>query len=504
MEILTHLLLGLATALTWHNLLWCLAGVTLGTLVGVLPGLGTMAALSILLPMTYTIGDPATSIIFLAGIYYGTQYGGSTTAILLNLPGEASSVVTTLDGYQMTRQGRGGVALAIAALSSFLAGTVATALIMLVSRPLAEVAFLFGAAEFASLMLLGLLASVALIQGSFLKGLGMVCIGILLGSIGTDINTGTNRFDLAIPELMDGISFGIVAMGVFGLAEVLYNVLHVPKTVIGRFPIGPLYPKRQDLADSAAPALRGTVIGSILGLLPGGGAMISSFASYALEKKLSRNPDRFGKGELAGVAAPEAANNAGAQTSFIPMLSIGLPTTPVMALMIAALMIAGIQPGPQVMTNNASLFWGLIVSMWVGNLFLLVLNYPLISIWVSVLKISWKILYPMILIICVIGAWYINNSWFDVWMLIPMTIFGYALKLLDCEPAPLAMGFVIGDMFEENLRRALQISRGDWTIFIDKPWSLALLVTAAVLVVGSIWVKRKIKDEDRATLDNSL
>lgn len=495
MEILNNLLLGFSTVLTWKSLLWCLVGVTLGTLVGVLPGLGTMAAVSILLPIIYNIGDPTLSIIFLAGIYYGTQYGGSTTAILLNLPGESSSVVTTLDGYQMAQQGRAGVALAIAALSSFVAGTVATLLIMLISRPLAEVAFLFGPAEYASLMLLGLLASVALIQGSWLKGLGMVCVGILLGLIGTDVNSGSTRFTLGLPELIDGISFGIVAMGVFGLAEIVYNALHVPRTQINRVSIGSMYPTRQELKQSLAPASRGTLVGSIMGLLPGGGALISSFASYALEKKLSKNPEKFGQGELSGVAGPEAANNAGAQTSFIPMLSLGIPTTPVMALMLASLIISGIQPGPQVMTNNASLFWGLIASMWIGNFFLLILNYPLVTVWVQILKISWKILYPIILVVCVIGAWYINNNWFDVWMLIPMAILGYVLKLLDCEPAPLAMGFVIGTMFEEYLRRSLQISQGDWMIFIQRSGSLTLLIITVCLVFLSIWSKRRVGNE---------
>jgi len=491
LEILNNLLLGLATAASVNNLLFCLAGVTLGTVVGVLPGLGPMAALSILLPITYHLGDPVGAIIFMAGIYYGTQYGGSTTSILMKLPGEASSVVTTLDGYAMTQRGRGGAALAIAALASFLGGTVATLLIALIGEPLAEVAFLFGPAEYTALMIMGLVASVSLSQGSFVKGLGMVLLGVLLGSVGTDINSGMIRFSLGIPQLTDGISFGIIAMAMFGLAEILYNSLHERHQSVIVPKLRELYPTRQELKESVNPAVRGTILGSILGLLPGGGAILSSFASYALEKKISKTPEQFGQGAVAGVAGPEAANNAGAQTGFIPMLSMGLPVTPIMALMAATLIIHNIQPGPQVMTSNPALIWGLIVSMWIGNALLVVLNLPLVGVWVSLLKIPKKILYPMIVIVCAVGAYHINNSWFDVMLLIPFALIGYVLKALDCEPAPLAMGFVVGSMFEEFFRRAMSISQGNFLIFVEKPISLTFLILTAILLLFAVFWKRK-------------
>jgi putative tricarboxylic transport membrane protein len=491
LEILNNLLLGLATAASVNNLLFCLAGVTLGTVVGVLPGLGPMAALSILLPITYHLGDPVGAIIFMAGIYYGTQYGGSTTSILMKLPGEASSVVTTLDGYAMTQRGRGGAALAIAALASFLGGTVATLLIALIGEPLAEVAFLFGPAEYTALMIMGLVASVSLSQGSFVKGLGMVLLGVLLGSVGTDINSGMIRFSLGIPQLTDGISFGIIAMAMFGLAEILYNSLHERHQSVIVPKLRELYPTRQELKESVNPAVRGTILGSILGLLPGGGAILSSFASYALEKKISKTPEQFGQGAVAGVAGPEAANNAGAQTGFIPMLSMGLPVTPIMALMAATLIIHNIQPGPQVMTSNPALIWGLIVSMWIGNALLVVLNLPLVGVWVNLLKIPKKILYPMIVIVCAVGAYHINNSWFDVMLLIPFALIGYVLKALDCEPAPLAMGFVVGSMFEEFFRRAMSISQGNFLIFVEKPISLTFLILTAILLLFAVFWKRK-------------
>ncbi len=466
-----------------------MSGVTLGTIVGVLPGLGPMAAISILLPLTYGIGDPITSIIFLAGIYYGTQYGGSTTSILMKIPGEAASVVTTLDGYAMTQKGRSGAALAIAALSSFFAGTVATILIMLLARPLSSLALMFGPVEYTSLMLLGILASVLFSGDSYVKGIAMAILGILLGIVGIDINSGVERFTLESSYLYDGITFGVVAMGIFGIGELLYNLLHVEKKTPDIPSLSSLYPTRKEIQQSQWPTLRGTTIGSLLGLLPGGGILISSLASYAVEKKLSKNPQSFGHGNPAGVAGPEAANNASAQTSFIPMLSLGLPITPVMALIMASLLISGLQPGPDFIEKNGGLFWALIASMWIGNLFLLMLNLPLISIWVSILRINWKLLYPLIIVICVVGAYSINNSWFDVGLLMIFAILGYVFKLLKFEPAPLAMGFIMGDLFEEQSRRALHIYRGDWMIFLERPISLMFILLAVSLLSLGAWAR---------------
>ena len=493
MEILNNIVSGFGVAITMINLLWCFIGVMLGTLVGVLPALGPLAAISILLPITYGMSDPITAIIFISGIYYGAQYGGSTTAILLKIPGEISSTVTTIDGNQMTQKGRGGAALAIAALASFFAGTVATLIIAVLAKPLSEVAFLFGAAEYAALMLLGLIAAVSLSCRSLLKGLAMVLIGILLGLVGADVNSGATRFTLGIPELTDGISFAILAMGVFGLGEIIYNTFQEKKIKAIIPSLQELYPSKQEIKQSAMPTLRGTFLGSILGLLPGGGAIMSSFVSYAVEKRISKNPQEFGRGAVAGVAAPEAANNAGAQTSFIPMLSLGIPTTPVMALIVAVLILHGIQPGPQVISNNANLFWGLIASMWIGNFMLLLLNIPLVGMWISVLRISWKMLYPIILLICVIGAYYINNNWFDVLLLVPFALLGYIFRLLDCEPAPLAMGFVVGALFEEYFRRALVISRGDWMVFLTRPLSLSFILIACILIITSLLLKYRKK-----------
>jgi len=485
-----NLLLGLETAFTATNLLYCFLGVLLGTIVGVMPGMGPLAAISILLPVTFGLSDPVTAIIFISGIYYGTQYGGSTTSILLNLPGETSSVVTTLDGYQMTRNGRGGSALAIAAIGSFFAGTVGTIIVGLLGEPVSKIVFLFGPTEYAALMVLGLLASISLSQGSFIKGLGMVLIGILLGCIGTDINSGLQRFTFSSINLYDGISFAIIAMGLFGLAEIISESMNKnrPRLIVPKFK--ELYPSKKELKEAAPAIARGTGIGSILGILPGTGAIISSFISYAIEKKISKDPDKFGKGAIEGVAAPESANNAAAQTSFIPALSIGIPTTPVMSLIIATLIVQGIQPGPQVISSNPDLFWGLIVSMWIGNFLLLILNLPLVGIWVQFLKIPRSVLLIMIITVCVIGTYSINNSWFDVWLLIPFTILGIIFKKLGCGAAPLALGFVIGPMLEEYLRRSLLISGGDWGVFIDRPISVGLLSLALIIVIGSVLMKK--------------
>jgi putative tricarboxylic transport membrane protein len=483
MELFSNLALGFTTAGTLENLWYCFVGCFLGTLIGVLPGIGPLATIAMLLPITYQLSDPTTALIMLSGIYYGAQYGGSTTAILVNLPGESSSVVTVLDGYQMARQGRAGPALAIAALGSFFAGTVATLMLAAFAPPLAEVAFKFGPAEYFSLMVLGLVAAVVLANGSVVKALGMVVLGLLLGLIGTDVNSGVARFSFDVPELTDGVEFAVVAMGMFGFAEIILNLEQKEERGILAGKIKGLFPSMADLKASAMPIVRGTILGSFLGILPGGGAVLSSFSSYALEKKLSKTPERFGKGAIEGVAGPEAANNAGAQMSFVPMLTLGLPTNAVMALMIAAMMIHNIQPGPQVMSSNPKLFWGLICSMWIGNVMLVILNLPLIGIWIKLLTVPYRLLYPAILLFCCIGAYSLNNNVFDVMMTIPFAVLGYAFKKLDCEPAPLLLGFVLGKLMEEYLRRALTISRGDATVFFTRPLSLVLLVIAAILLV---------------------
>jgi TctA family transporter len=483
MELLNNLALGFQTAGTVDNLLYCLLGVILGTLIGVLPGIGPLATIAMLLPATYKMSDPTTALIMLAGIYYGAQYGGSTTAILVNLPGESSSVVTTLDGYQMARKGRAGPALAIAAIGSFFAGTVATFLLAAFAPPLAEIAFKFGPAEYFALMVLGLIAAVVLAHGSVIKALAMVIFGLLLGMIGTDVNSGVARFSFDVPELSDGIEFVAVAMGMFGFAEIILNLEQKEKREVFTSKVTNLMPQWADFKRAFPAILRGTSLGSVLGILPGGGAVLASFSAYAIEKKLSKHPEEFGHGAIEGVAGPESANNAGAQTSFIPMLTLGIPTTPVMALMVAAMMIHNIQPGPQVMTSNPKLFWGLIVSMWIGNLFLVILNLPLVGMWVKLLSVPYRIMYPAILLFCCIGAYSINNNVFDVFMTIPFAILGYVFKKLDCEPAPMLLGFVLGKLMEEYLRRAMTISRGDWSVFVTRPLSATLLACAAVLLI---------------------
>ena len=483
MEVLSNLALGFQTAGTLENLMYCFIGVFLGTAIGVLPGIGPLATIAMLLPITYQLSDPTTALIMLAGIYYGSQYGGSTTAILVNLPGESASVVTVLDGYQMARKGRAGPALAIAAIASFFAGTVATFLLAAFAPPLAEVAFKFGPAEYFSLMVLGLVAAVVLANGSVVKALGMVVLGLLLGMIGTDVNSGVARFSFDIPELTDGVEFAVVAMGMFGFAEIILNLEQKEDRGILAGKITGLFPTKADLKQAFMPIVRGTMLGSFLGILPGGGATLSAFSSYALEKKVSKHPELFGTGTIEGVAGPEAANNAGSQMSFVPMLTLGLPTNAVMALMIAAMMIHNIQPGPQVMSSNPTLFWGLICSMWIGNVMLVILNLPLIGIWIKLLTIPYRLLYPAILLFCCIGAYSVNNNVFDVLMTIPFAILGYAFKKLDCEPAPLLLGFVLGKLMEEYLRRALTISRGDATVFFTRPLSLVLLIIAGVLLV---------------------
>jgi len=484
MELINNLGLGFSTALTLANLAWCFAGVLIGTLIGVLPGIGPVATLAMLLPTTYAL-EPTSALIMLAGIYYGAQYGGSTTAILVNLPGESSSVVTVIDGYQMARRGRAGAALAIAALGSFFAGTVATLILAALAAPMVQLAFKFGPAEYFSLMVLGLIGAVVLASGSLIKAIAMILLGLLLGLVGTDVNSGVARFSFDIPEMADGIGFVAVAMGVFGFAEIIANLEHgSEKRQVFTDKVGRLLPTMKEFLYAVPAVLRGTGLGSVLGVLPGGGALLSAFAAYTVEKKVTRNPDPpFGKGNIRGVAAPESANNAGSQTSFIPMLTLGIPPNAVMALMVGAMTIHNIQPGPQVMTSNPSLFWGLIASMWIGNLMLVVLNLPLIGIWVQLLKVPYRLLYPAILVFCCIGVYSINNNSFDVTMTAIFGVLGYLFYKLRCEPAPLILGFILGPMMEENLRRAMLLSRGDPTVFFTRPLSLGLLLMAAALVV---------------------
>ena len=483
MELIDNLTLGFATALTLQNLFYCFIGVLIGTLIGVLPGIGPVATLAMLLPVTYAL-PPTSALIMLAGIYYGAQYGGSTTAILVNLPGESSSVVTCIDGYQMARRGRAGAALATAALGSFFAGTIGVLIVAGLALPMVELAFKFGPAEYFSLMVLGLIGAVVLASGSLIKAIAMIVLGLLLGLVGTDVNSGVARFSFDIPELADGIGFVSVAMGVFGFAEIIVNLEHKEKREVFTSKVGKLMPSKAEFKYAYPAVLRGTALGSILGVLPGGGALLAAFAAYTLEKKITRNPEiPFGKGNIRGVAAPESANNSGAQTSFIPMLTLGIPPNAVMALMVGAMTIHNIQPGPQVMSSNPSLFWGLIASMWIGNLILVVLNLPLIGIWVQLLKVPYRLLYPAILVFCGIGVYSINNNPFDVTMTAIFGLLGYIFYKLRCEPAPLILGFILGPMMEENLRRAMLLSRGDATVFFTRPLSLGLLVAAALLIV---------------------
>jgi TctA family transporter len=481
-DILGHLAMGFGVALTPVNVLYALIGVLVGTLIGVLPGIGPVATIAMLLPTTYGL-QPVSALIMLAGIYYGAQYGGSTTSILINMPGETSSAVTCLDGHKMALKGQAGAALAIAALGSFFAGCVATVFIAAFSPPLSELALKFGPAEYCSLMVLGLLGAVVLAHGSLLKAIGMIVLGLLLGIVGTDVNSGMARFAFGVPELTDGLGVVSVAMGLFGFAEIISNLEITEKREMVKTRIKGLWLSATQFRQAAPAVARGTALGSVLGLLPGGGAMLASFASYAVEKKVSKDPTQFGKGAIQGVAGPESANNAGAQTSFIPLLTLGIPENAVMALMVGAMTIHNIQPGPQVMTSNPQLFWGLVASMWIGNLMLVVLNLPLIGMWIKLLQVPYRLLYPAILLFCSIGVYTINNAHFDVSQTAVFGLLGVIFLKLECEPAPLLLGFVLGPMMEENLRRALLLSRGDPTVFLTRPISLGLLVAAVALLL---------------------
>lgn len=484
MNFLDNLALGASVAFAPMNLGFAFLGAMIGTLIGVLPGLGPLTTMAMLLPITYYL-PPESALIMLAGIYYGAQYGGSTTAILVNIPGESSSAVTCIDGYQMARKGRGGAALAVAALGSFFAGTVGTLLIALFAEPLSRLGLMFSPPDYFSLIVLGLIGAMVLAHGSLLKAFGMVCLGLLLGLIGTDLNSGTQRFAFGIPELGDGLDFVPIAMGLFGLSEIIANLGRSgeQRTIVSKA-IRELWPSRDEARRAWPAVLRGTAIGSGLGLLPGGGALLSSFAAYSVEKKISAKPEEFGRGAIEGVAGPEAANNAGAQTSFIPMLTLGIPSNVVMAMMIGAMMIQGITPGPQVMTERPSLFWGMIVSMWVGNLMLVVINLPLVGMWVKLLNVPYRIMFPAIIVICGVGVYSVQNSTFDVALTAALGLLGYLLIRLGCEPAPLALGFVLGPLMEENLRRTMLMSRGDPSIFLTSPISAVLLAASALLLLS--------------------
>jgi putative tricarboxylic transport membrane protein len=492
MGVLESLGLGFETAFTPVNLLFCLIGVALGTAVGVLPGIGPTATMAMLLPITFGF-DPVTSLIMLAGIYYGAQYGGSTTAILINLPGESSAAVTAIDGHEMAKQGRAGKALGTAALGSFFAGTVATVFVALLAAPIADVALNFGPAEFFSLIVLGLIASITLASGSTLKALAMIVLGLLLGTVGQDIATGAPRFTFGQRELFGGLEFVSLAVGLFGVAEILRNLEgDVTRDVMVK-KVKNLWLSKEDFRRIRMPVLRGTALGSALGVLPGAGHVLASFVSYSMEKRASKHPEEFGKGAIEGVAGPESANNAAAQTSFIPLLTLGLPANSIMALLIGALLIQGIVPGPNVITDEPELFWGLIVSFWIGNLFLVLLNLPLIGLWVKMLSIPYRVLFPAIIAFASIGTYSISLNAYDVYAIAFFAVLGYVLIKLGSEPAPLLLGFVLGPLLEEYLRRALTISRGDATVFLTRPLSLTLLVLAAVAFVVAVLptVRRK-------------
>ena len=486
MDLFSNLATGFGVALTLQNLAFALGGVFIGTLIGVLPGLGPVPAIAMLLPSIYTL-DPTAALIMLAGVYYGAQYGGSTTAILINLPGESSSIVTAIDGYQMARKGRAGAALAAAGLGSFFAGCVGTLVLAAFAPALAGIAFAFGPAEYAALMLLGLIGAVVLASGSVSKAVGMVLLGLLLGQINTDPLSGVERFSFGIPELTDGLGFVAVAMGLFGFGEIIGNLNRPPESreVFTR-DVKNLWPTGEDFRQAMPAVLRGTALGALLGVLPGGGAILASFVSYTLEKRVSKTPERFGHGAIEGVAGPESANNAAAQTSFIPMLTLGIPPNPVMALMIGAMVVMGITPGPKVMVENPDLFWGLIASMWIGNLMLIILNLPFIGIWVKLLTVPYRFLFPSIVCFCVIGLYTLSNNNFDIYLAGVFAVIGFAFIKLRCEAGPLLLGMVLGPMLEENLRRTLLVSRGDWSVLLTRQISGTLIAIAVVMLVAAL------------------
>ncbi len=482
MELFQNLVFGFEVALSLQNLAYCFIGVAVGTLIGVLPGIGPLATISMLLPLTFNV-PPVAALIMLAGIYYGAQYGGSTTSILVNLPGETSSVVTCIDGYQMARQGRAGPALAIAAIGSFFAGTVCTLAVALFGPPLAAVALQFGAPEYFALMAMGLVAAAVLAHGDMSKSLAMVVLGLLLGIVGSDVSSGVKRFTAGFFELADGIGFAVIAVGVFAVGEIMSNLSDPEQREVFTARVTQLFPSREDLRQSFGAIVRGTALGGFFGVLPGTTPAIASFSSYMLEKKIAKDPSRFGRGAIEGVAGPESANNADAQCKFIPMLTLGIPASGTMALMLGALMIHGITPGPGVMTEKPDLFWGLVASMWIGNFMLVVLNLPLVGVWVTLLRVPYRLLFPAIMVFSAVGIYSTSNTSFDIYLTAIFGLLGIAWRLLDVSPVPMLLGFVLGPMMEENLRRALQVSRGDPTVFVTRPLSLAFIVATGLILV---------------------
>ena len=483
LDILSNIVMGFGVALTWQNIALCFLGCVIGTIIGVLPGIGPLTTMAMILPVTFWL-SPVGALIMLAGVFYGAQYGGSTTAILVKIPGETSSVVTVLDGHAMAQRGRAGPALAIAAIGSLFAGSVVTLLIAVAGPPLARIALLFQSADYVSVMLLGLISAVVLAHGSVLKAVGMIVLGVLFGLVGTDVTTGEYRMTMGLDVLFDGVGFVPLSMGLFGLAEIAVNLESTGATDLRAKAVTGLWPTLADLRQSFGAMVRGTAVGTAFGILPGGGPTIAAFSAYSLEKKVSRSPERFGKGAIEGVAAPESANNAAAQACFIPMLSLGIPPNALMALMIGAMMIHGITPGPEIISKQPALFWGLIASMWIGNLMLVILNLPLIGIWVKLLQVPYSYLFPSILVLCCIGTFTLNSSTGDVMVMTAFGVIGYAMRKLDCEPAPLLLGLVLGPMLEENFRRAMVLSDGDWSIFVRRPISLGFLLLALGLLVA--------------------
>jgi putative tricarboxylic transport membrane protein len=495
MDLFHNLFFGFGVALSMQNLLYCFIGCMVGTLIGVLPGIGPLATIAMLLPLTYNV-PPVSALIMLAGIYYGAMYGGSTTSILVNLPGETSSVVTCIDGYQMARQGRAGVALAIAAIGSFFAGTVCTCFVALFGPPIARMALKFGSPEYFSLMLMGLVVATVLSSNNLLKSLAMVVMGLLFGIVGSDVDSGIKRFCFDTYELADGIGFVTVGVGIFAVGEIISNLSDPEERVIFTSRVGSLYPTIQDLKESAGPIVRGTLLGACFGILPGTGPALASFSSYMMEKRVAKDPSQFGRGAIQGVAGPESANNADAQCKFIPMLTLGIPASGVMAMMLGALMVQGIAPGPQVMTKHPDLFWGLIASMWIGNLMLVVINLPLVGMWVSLLKVPYRMLFPGIMVFCCIGIYSTKSAAFDIYLTVLFGVLGIMWRILDFKPVPLMLGFILGPMVEENLRRALQMSKGNPSIFFTRPISLLFIVmTVLILIVMVLPGVRKHRDQ---------
>lgn len=492
MALIDNLMLGFSVAFSPVTLWYCFFGVVIGMVVGVLPGIGAIAAISMLLPVTFYL-TPTDALVMLAGIYYGAAYGGSTASILVNLPGTPSSAITALDGYPIAQQGRAGVALFVTAITSFVGGTIGVVLLATLAPLLVRVALTFSSAEYFAIMLLGLIAAVTLAQGSPVKGLIAVVVGLMFGLVGSDQQSGSIRFAFGVPELYDGLSLVAVVMGLFGIAEVVSNVAmpSEAKPVRRRFRLRDMLPRRDELRPISTSTLRGSAVGSLVGLLPGTGVLVASFMAYAFEKKVSRSPERFGKGAIEGIASPEASNNAATQTAFIPTLSIGIPGDAVMAIMLGALIIHGITPGPRVITEQPELFWGLVASFWLGNIMLLILNVPLVGIWVKLLSIPYRVLFPSIIVFICIGVYSVSNSVFDVYVALAFGLLGVFFRRVGLDAAPFLLGFVLGPMMEEHFRRALTLARGDLMVFLERPISLGILIVSLAFLASWIWTARR-------------